>query len=292
MTDQVAGYISYFSNRGRGVFERALIRSGRYRDMMAAILREEGVPQDLIYLAQAESGFHPTAVSRAGARGIWQFMGGRARGYGLEHNLYIDDRQDPEKSTRAAAHHLKDLYSQFGDWYLAMAAYNSGPGTVQAAVKRTGYADFWELYRRNVLPRETRNYVPIILAVTIMAKNPAQYHLSHLALDPPAAYDTLTIDYPVDLHLAADCVGATAEQLLDLNPRESSSFICPREQKTSTNLRSMRFPWPIVWGGAITRCAPARRWLRWPAPIASRQSRLPTRITWRVRMIPWRPTPG
>ena len=166
MTDQVAGYISYFSNRGRGNFERAFARSGRYHDMMVSILKEEGVPQDLIYLAQAESGFHPLAVSRAGARGIWQFMGSRARGYGLQRSLWVDDRQDPEKSTRAAARHLKDLYGQFGDWYLAMAAYNSGPGTVQAAVRRTGYADFWELYRRNVLPKETRNYVPIILAVT------------------------------------------------------------------------------------------------------------------------------
>src|SRR3984957_5058375 len=219
MTDQVAGYISYFSNRGRGVFERALIRSGRYHDMIVSIFKEEGIPQDLIYLAQAESGFHPLAVSRAGARGIWQFMGARGRGYGLQHNPYIDDRQDPEKSTWAAAHHLKDLYNQFGDWYLAMAAYNSGPGTVQAAVKRTGYADFWELYRRNVLPKETRNYVPIILAVTIMAKNPAQYGLSSLAPDRPTPYDTVTIDYPVDLHLVADCVGSTTEQLQDLNPR-------------------------------------------------------------------------
>ena len=171
MTDQVAGYITYFSNRGRGGFERAFARSGRYHDMIIATLKQEGVPQDLIYLAQAESGFHPHAVSRVGARGIWQFMGSRARGYGLSHNMWVDDRQDPEKSTRAAARHLKDLYNQFGDWYLAMAAYNSGPGTVQAAVKRTGYADFWELYRRNVLPKETRNYVPIILAVTIMTKN-------------------------------------------------------------------------------------------------------------------------
>jgi membrane-bound lytic murein transglycosylase D len=230
MTDQVAGYISYFSNRGRGIFERALIRSGRYHDMMVSILKEEGVPQDLIYLAQAESGFHPLAVSRAGARGIWQFMGSRGRGYGLQHNLYIDDRQDPEKSTRAAAHHLKDLYNQFGDWYLAMAAYNSGPGTVQAAVKRTGYADFWELYRRNVLPKETRNYVPIILAVTIMAKNPAQYGLSGLAMDRPDKYDTVTIDYPVDLHLVADCVGATSAQLQDLNP-SLLRLSTPREGK-------------------------------------------------------------
>ncbi|MFL6308074.1 MAG: LysM peptidoglycan-binding domain-containing protein [Candidatus Sulfotelmatobacter sp.] len=218
MTDQVAGFIAYFSNHGRGIFERALARSGRYREMMLPILKEEGVPQDLIYLAQAESGFHALAVSRVGARGIWQFMGSRARGYGMHHNVYVDDRQDPEKSTRAAARHLKDLYNQFGDWYLAMAAYNSGPGTVQAAVKRTGYADFWELYNRNVLPKETKNYVPIILAVTIMAKNPAQYGLQDVVMERPAEYDTVTIDYPVDLRLVAECVGSTPSELQDLNP--------------------------------------------------------------------------
>ena len=176
MNDQVASFVNYFSaGKGRGAMEHALVRAGRYRDMISRVLREEGVPQDLIYLAQAESGFHPLALSRAGARGMWQFMASRASGYGLQRNWWVDERQDPEKATRAAARHLKDLYNQFGDWYLAMAAYNSGPGTVQRAVERTGYADFWELYRRNVLPAETRNYVPIILAVTIVAKNPAQY---------------------------------------------------------------------------------------------------------------------
>jgi membrane-bound lytic murein transglycosylase D len=218
MTDQVAGYISYFSNRGRGGFERAFARSGRYHDMMVRILKQEGVPQDLIYLAQAESGFQPLAVSRAGARGIWQFMGSRARGYGLQRSAWVDDRQDPEKSTRAAARHLKDLYAQFGDWYLAMAAYNSGPGTVQAAVRRTGYADFWELYRRNVLPKETRNYVPIILAVTIMTKNLSNYGFDDVSMDEPAPFDSVTINYPVDLRLVADCVDATPAQLQQLNP--------------------------------------------------------------------------
>jgi membrane-bound lytic murein transglycosylase D len=211
MTDQVAGYISYFSNRGRGTFERAFARSGRYHDMMVTILKQEGVPQ-------AESGFHPLAVSRVGARGIWQFMASRARGYGLQHSMWVDDRQDPEKSTRAAARHLKDLYAQFGDWYLAMAAYNSGPGTVQAAVKRTGYADFWELYRRNVLPTETRNYVPIILAMTIVSKNLSQYGFDDVSMDEPLAYDTVTVNYPVDLRLAGECVDATAVQLQELNP--------------------------------------------------------------------------
>src|SRR6266566_5057446 len=218
MTDQVAGYINYFSTRGRGTLERALARSGRYREMIERILKEEGVPQDLIYLAQAESGFHPYAVSRAGARGIWQFMGSRARAYDLHHDVWMDERQDPEKSTRAAARHLKDLYNQFGDWYLAMAAYNSGPGTVQSAVKRTGYADFWELYRRNVLPKETRNYVPIIVAVTIMAKNPSQYGLDRIVPDPEQAYDKIKINYSVDLRLAAECVGASPGELQELNP--------------------------------------------------------------------------
>jgi len=218
MTDQVAGYIDYFSGRGRENFENALIRSGRYREMIQRTFKEEGIPQDLIYLAQAESGFHPLALSRVGARGMWQFMSSRARGYGLQRSRWVDDRQDPEKATHAAARHLKDLYKQFGDWYLAMAAYNSGPGGVQSAVKRTGYADFWELYRRNALPRETRNYVPIILAVTIMAKNPEQYGLDNLQLDQPVPYDTVKIDYPVDLRLVAQCVNVTPYALQDLNP--------------------------------------------------------------------------
>ncbi len=218
LNDAVASYINYFSSKGRGFLERGLVRAGRYRDMILRTLKKEGVPQDLIYLAQAESGFHPLALSRAGARGMWQFMASRGKGYGLERNWWMDERQDPEKSTRAAAEHLKDLYNQFGDWYLAMAAYNSGPGTVQRAVQRTGYADYWELYRRGVLPAETRNYVPIILAVTIMAKNPAQYGLDRLVPDKPVAFDTITINYPVDLRLVAECVDASVESLRDLNP--------------------------------------------------------------------------
>src|SRR5579862_6086241 len=218
LTDPVAAYINYFSNRGRDILEHGLVRGGRYREMIESTLSEEGVPQELIYLAQAESGFHPLALSRGGARGMWQFMSSRARGYGLQHSLWVEDRQDPEKATRAAAHHLKDLYNQFGDWYLAMAAYNSGPGTVQSAVKRTGYADFWQLYERNVLPKETRNYVPIILAMTIMAKNPEQYGLSGLQRESAVPYDTVMIDYAVDLRLVAECVNVPAETLQDLNP--------------------------------------------------------------------------
>ncbi|HWX53932.1 MAG TPA: transglycosylase SLT domain-containing protein [Verrucomicrobiae bacterium] len=218
INDYVAGYINYFSTRGRGTFENAWIRSGRYKDMIQRILREEGVPQDLIYLAQAESGFHPLALSRARARGMWQFMPSRAAGYDLAHNWWADDRQDPEKSTRAAARFLKALHEQFGDWYLAMAAYNSGPGNVQRAVRRTGYADFWELYRRDVLPRETKNYVPIILAMTIMSKNPAQYGLDAVKPDAAQKYDVVMVDYPVDLRLVSECVDVPVGQLEELNP--------------------------------------------------------------------------
>src|SRR5437660_6709430 len=237
LNDTVAGYINYFSTRGRDILERALERSGQYHDMIQRVLKNEGVPQDLIYLAQAESGFRPLALSRAGARGMWQFMSTRARGYGLTRNWWVDERQDPEKSTRAAARHLKDLYKQFGDWYLAMAAYNSGPGTVQNAVRRTGYADFWELYRRNVLPKETRNYVPIILAVTIMAKNPAQYGLPEFQPDPPLNVEQIKIDYPLDLRLAAGCIGATLENLQDLNP-SLLRYTTPKSGSFTLNLPS------------------------------------------------------
>jgi membrane-bound lytic murein transglycosylase D len=220
MNDYVASYISYFSSssRGHAAVENAYIRSGRYRDMIQRVLKEEGVPQDLMYLAQAESGFHPLALSRAGARGMWQFMASRAVDYGLRRNWWMDERQDPEKSTRAAARHLRDLYNEFGDWYLAMAAYNSGPGTVQHAVERTGYADFWELYRRGVLPGETRNYVPIIVAMTIIGKNPAQYGLDKAAQAQPIPSETVKLNYAVDLRLVAECTDSSVSVLQELNP--------------------------------------------------------------------------
>jgi len=218
LNDYVAGYINFFSTRGHKSLVLSWQRSGRYQEMIRRILKEEGVPQDLMYLAQAESGFHPLAVSRVGARGMWQFMHYTAPGYGLKNSWWVDDRQDPEKATRAAAKYLKDLFNQFGDWYLAMAAYNSGAGNVQRAVQRTGYADFWELYKRNVLPLETKNYVPIIVAMTIIAKNPAQYGLTPDEVDPPLAADKVKVDYAVDLRLVAEAVDAPLDQLADLNP--------------------------------------------------------------------------
>jgi membrane-bound lytic murein transglycosylase D len=225
---------------------------------------------------------------------MWQFMGSRAKGYGLERNWWVDDRQDPEKATRAAAHHLKDLYNEFGDWYLAMAAYNSGPGTVQSAVKRTGYADFWELYRRNVLPKETRNYVPIILAVTIMAKNPAQYGLDSVVKEKPVPYDTVKIDYPIDLRLAAECVDATGGRLARPEPQPAapdhtrkgeghSSSTFPPEPPTSFRAAVASIPADKRVWWRYHKVQAEKRWPRSPAPITRlrRPSPKPTiRMAW------------
>ncbi len=218
VTDEVLGYIHHFSGRGRRTLINGFERAGRYKPMIQRILDEEGVPQELIYLAQAESGFRPRAVSRKRATGMWQFMASRGREYGLVQTSYTDDRLDPEKATRAAARHLRDLYTQFGDWYLAIAAYNCGPVTVEKAVERTGYADFWELRRRRVMPAETTNYVPIILAMTIMAKNAEAYGLDEIEPDPPAEYDTLEVTATTHLKLVADLTDAPLSELMELNP--------------------------------------------------------------------------
>jgi len=218
VTDPVLGYIHYFSNRGHKTLVTAMQRSGKYRPMIERVLSEEGVPQELIHLAQAESGFIPRAMSRAAAGGMWQFLAWRGREYGLLQTRYTDDRMDPEKATRAAAHHLHDLYNEFGDWYLAIAAYNCGPGAVEKAVERTGYADFWELRNRGVLPAETTNYVPIILAMTIMEKNAAEYGLEGITLDSPLEYDTVEISAPTSLSLISDLTDTPASELIALNP--------------------------------------------------------------------------
>lgn len=220
VNDYVAGFISYFSNSpsGHAHLLRSLERAGKYKDMISKILREEGVPQDLIYLAVAESGFQPQALNaRSGAGGMWQFMP-FAGAYGLTRNGWVDERFDPEKSSRAYARYIKSLYNQFGDWYLAMAAYDWGPGYVQRAVMKTGYADFWELYRRGVLPGETKNYVPGIIAAIIMAKNPKQYGLDKVTPDTPVISDTVTTDYAIDLHLVADLTNASLQEIVALNP--------------------------------------------------------------------------
>lgn len=219
VNDSVLRYLSFFTTtRGRAIVEHGLERAGRYGDMIGRVLSEEGVPEDLIYLAQAESAFQAQAVSRAGARGIWQFMPFRGEEYDLERSYWVDERSDPEKATRAAARHLRDLYGMFGDWYLVMAAYNSGPLNVARAIERTGYADFWELQKRNALPKQTQNYVPIIIALELVAKDPALYGVR---VDPekPAQVDTVKLEHPIHLALVADAAGVEADELRLLNPQ-------------------------------------------------------------------------
>ena len=220
VNEYVAGFISFFSNShsGQATLRRSLERAGKYQEMIAKDLHDEGLPQDLIYLGVAESGFQPQRVNRvSGAGGMWQFMPFQGA-YGLQRNGYYDERFDPEKSSLAYARYMKYLYKQFGDWYLAMAAYNWGPGNVQRAVQRTGYADFWELYRHNALPHETRNYVPLIIAAIIMAKNPQQYGLANIVPDAPVLSDTVTVDYAIDLRLVADLTDASVPEIVALNP--------------------------------------------------------------------------
>ncbi len=219
VNDYVASYINFFANttKGHNTLLHSFQRAGRYRAMIQRVMSEEGVPQDLIYLAVAESGFQPRAINaRSRAGGMWQFM--PYGNYGLTRNGYVDERFDPEKSTRAYARYMKYIYSELGDWYLSMAGYDWGTGNIQRAVEKTGYADFWELYKRNNLPAETKNYVPEILAAIIIANHPTQYGFDDITFDPPVLTDTVTINYSADLRLVSDIVGAPVDELIALNP--------------------------------------------------------------------------
>jgi membrane-bound lytic murein transglycosylase D len=219
VNDYVAAFINFFAytQKGHNTLLHSFERAGRYKTMIQRVMAEEGVPQDLIYLAVAESGFNPRAVNRRSrAGGMWQFM--PHGDYGLERNSYVDERFDPEKSTRAYARYMKFIYNELGDWYLAMAAYDHGTGNIQHEVQKTGYADFWELYKRNELPVETKNYVPEILAAIIIANHPQQYGFDDITLDPPVLTDTVTVNYSVDLRLVSDLVDAPVDELEALNP--------------------------------------------------------------------------
>jgi membrane-bound lytic murein transglycosylase D len=223
VNDYVAAFINFFAytQKGHNTLLHSFERAGRYKAMIQRVMAEEGVPQDLIYLAVAESGFNPRAIgprTRSGGKagGMWQFM--PHGNYGLERNTYVDERFDPEKSTRAYARYMKFIYNELGDWYLSMAGYNWGTGNVQRAVEKTGYSDFWELYKRNELPGETKNYVPEILAAIIIANHPQQYGFDEITLDPPVLTDTVTVNYAVDLRLVSDLVDAPVDELEALNP--------------------------------------------------------------------------
>jgi membrane-bound lytic murein transglycosylase D len=218
--DRVLGYVEAFQGRLRTFLAEGMTRGAEYMPMIQTVFREEGLPLDLAYVPLVESAFKPTALSRASARGVWQFMRPTARENGLTHDWYIDERADPEKATRAAAKYLKTLHRTFdGDWHLALASYNGGPGRVQRAVTRSGIDDFWRLSasKRRLLPRETREYVPMILAAMIIARNPAQYGFEVPPAAPPTT-EVVTLNGPVDLRRIAEWANVPAETIRALNP--------------------------------------------------------------------------
>ena len=216
---KVRYFIETFQTTKHAEIAAGIARSGRYIDMFRRILAEEGVPTDLVYLAMIESTYKENAYSRARAKGIWQFMSWTGKRYGLKIDYWIDERSDPEKSCRAAARYLRDLYNDLGDWLLAMAAYNGGPGRVGSAVRRTGSKDFWTISSSSsYLRRETRNFVPSILAVAIIMKQPEKYGFGDVVLADPVEYEKVKVESPTDLRIAAELANVPVETLQALNP--------------------------------------------------------------------------
>ncbi len=217
--ERVEAFIELFEGPQKQWMERGLSRSGRYSQRMKQILREEGLPEDLVYLALIESGFNPYAYSRAKAMGIWQFIPGTGRRYGLVINWWIDERRDLEKSARAAAHYLKNLYGLFDDWYLAAAAYNAGEGKLKRAIRKYDSTCFWDLSKYRYLRRETKNYVPKFLAALTIAKDPGRYGFADVEYDAPLLYETVAVPDATDLAVIAKGCGKSLALLNQLNPQ-------------------------------------------------------------------------
>jgi membrane-bound lytic murein transglycosylase D len=218
LNEKVLRYVQLFSGRLKGYLEEGLSRGANYLPMIQDVFRAEGLPLDLAYVPLIESAFKTNALSKANAKGMWQFMKGTGLENGLKTDWYIDERSDPEKATVAAAKYLKTLHKMFGDWHLALASYNGGPGRVQRAMKRSKKTDFWSLTATTrYLPRETRDYVPLILAAVIIAKNPEQYGLEVERIEPPN-YEVVSLPSAVDLRRIAEWSGAPVQEIQQLNP--------------------------------------------------------------------------
>lgn len=228
---KVQGWIKYFLTRGRDHFIRYTQRAGRYAPVLGKILENRGLPRDLIFLAMAESGFHNNAKSWAKAVGPWQFMPFTGRKYGLEINWYLDERRDPLKATIAAARYLNDLYNLFGSWELAVAAYNAGEGKISRAIHRYRTRNFWQLRRGRYLRRETKNYVPKIMALAIIGKNLESFGFTDIQFERPLDFDEITVVGSTDLYQISEVLDIEFAMLKKLNP-ELMRWITPPDQKT------------------------------------------------------------
>ncbi len=222
----IDGAVQYFSTSLKSSIQESLIRSASYRERIEKVLADNGLPPALGWLPVIESAYIPTLTSRAGARGIWQFMPPTAREYGLRVDWWVDERADPEKSTKAAARYLKDLYSMFGDWSLALAAYNCGPGRVDRTLAREGAQTFWDLLEQKALPKETRGYVPTFWATLRIVSDPAAHGFQ---LTEPVARDAkdVPIAGPVSLRFVAEQAGIDRKQIEELNPHLTQKLVPP-----------------------------------------------------------------
>jgi membrane-bound lytic murein transglycosylase D len=226
MNDRVKSSIIYFQTVAREALTRYLSRTKKYERLLKEALDREGLPLDLVYLSLVESGYNPKAYSWARASGLWQFIASTGRLYGLRRDWWVDERRDPRKATNAAARFLKDLYEEFGDWELAMAAYNGGPGRIRQTIRKQSTTDFWEMKLR----RQTMDYVPLIYAAAIIAKDPARYGFGDVVYEPELIWDEVTIDRCLDLKVVADAVGCTVEDLKDLNPELLRNYTPPDDR--------------------------------------------------------------
>lgn len=228
LNSKVQKWLDYFTGRGRKHMHRYLSRSSRYIPMMKGVFRERGMPDELAYIAMIESGFSATAMSHASAVGYWQFIRGTGKRYNLKINSYVDERRDPILSTQSAATYLDALYNLFGDWYLAMGAYNAGENRIQRAVMMKRSRDFWKLasYRsRRVLPPETRNYIPKFIAAVMIAKDPAKYGFRDIQFDAKFAFETVVIDKPISLVSLGKELNVSYDDMKRLNPRYKSDYV-------------------------------------------------------------------
>ena len=217
VNSQVEKWMRYFLGRGKGHFERYLSRRGRYQEMIHDQLRAAEMPLDLLFLSMMESGFSNTARSYASAVGLWQFMTPTGRAYGLRIDYWSDERTDPEKSTAAAIKYLRDLHELQGDWYLAWASYNAGPGRISSACRKHGTRNFWVVAEQETLAVETRNYVPKILAAAILGKHPERYGFEFESQDS-LVYDSVTVQGAYSVDVLAKLSGSDTEVLVELNP--------------------------------------------------------------------------